>query len=533
MGLPKMEFIDGQKLAEFLDENRGKKLDKKALRTDSNLLAKAGLTVPSHLKLRKQIRVLEYFLLRSQLYTPEGSVISPYRIRGNWSDYAKSWFETIGARKIHLPFIGKIAFLCYPNKRKVICHPESASDIEQIIVDTGGLTFERDPDNVEHRYVKKSCIHLLELYKQREVNQEEINKIGNNAFGRALLAIGLAKKEGENYSFRGNGLLLDEIKKMRADDDMEKTARLILRREQGSQAKIASTIVCLESLERVKLPSKNPIGTGPKFWKSKRTGGRYKRLGHYELVTDICSFDTRTTADVLGKSDPYDGFVTFGSFLDTYYRTYSKEHEEWADTYSFLSWYTDSFAHLFLSKEDLEGIGFPEFKNEKTRRHGRFLERIPGNLSSRPLALSTLKEHVQRTRDSEIIDMNIDLRNSNLESYSPDSYCYSNCYTSSELPVDRELFESTVLRILEEPSNLKDSQGAFYYPDFRFLVASTIGLSLRSVDQILAYVISTNPELSRRLWLFPAFGNVPRRDRPDEQLSNVVLRPFDSIILNY
>jgi hypothetical protein len=106
-------------------------------------------------------------------------------------------------------------------------------------------------------------------------------------------------------------------------------------------------------------------------------------------------------------------------------------------------------------------------------------------------------------------------------------------YISTNVPVDRELFESIVIDVLQSPSRLKDSQGAFYYPDFRFLMASTLGLSLKSVDQILAYVISTGSELGRRLWFFPAFGNVPRRDRPDQQLMDVVLKPFDSITLNY
>jgi hypothetical protein len=89
------------------------------------------------------------------------------------------------------------------------------------------------------------------------------------------------------------------------------------------------------------------------------------------------------------------------------------------------------------------------------------------------------------------------------------------------------------LEILQSPSRFKDSQGAFYYPDFRFLVASTLGLAQRTVDQILAYVISTGSDLGRRLWFFPAFGRVPIRERPDQQLREVVLKPFDSITLNY
>jgi hypothetical protein len=381
--------------------------------------------------------------------------------------------------------------------------------------------------------MKKTCKFLLETYRQRKLDCETLKRIGNTPFGSALLSIGLARIENRKYLLKGDGLLLNEMKKIKTDDDFEKVARLILRYEQAKQAKVSSVIACLESLERSTHPTKSPIGSAPRFWKSKRTGNRYERLGYYDLVSGICSFDTRVTADILGKSDPYDGFVTFGAFIDTFYRTYKKNGEEWSDTFSFLSWYTDSLAYLALSEDELKEANFPRFKFEKTRRHRAFLKRF---ISEDTFKIASPKKSFEistRSPRSEIVEMNIAPEKLAQCGIHEVEYCSSNVYVASDVPVDRELFESTVLNVLQEPSMFKDSQGAFYYPDFRFLVASTIGLSLKSVDQILAYVLSTSPELSRRLWFYPAFGNVARRDRPDEQLMEVVQKPFDSITLTY
>jgi hypothetical protein len=134
---------------------------------------------------------------------------------------------------------------------------------------------------------------------------------------------------------------------------------------------------------------------------------------------------------------------------------------------------------------------------------------------------------------SEFIDMNIDPQKNSSISHFDSSYCSSNIFALSKVPVDRDFFESIVLQILKSPSKFKDLQGAFYYPDFRFLCASALGVSLKTTDQILAYLLSTGSDLGRRLWFFPAFGRIPRRDRPDQQLSDVILKPFDSITLNY
>lgn len=531
-----MSVIDGSRFAEFLDDNKNRDLNRESLRNDISLLKKAGLLIPENMaKPRKKIRALEYFLLRSQLYKSAGENLEPFRISDFWSDYAKSWIIYADEKQIHLPFLGRIIFLCsVSGQRKYLCHPESSSMIEKIFVDTGALTFQKDPDGINLMYRRKSCKAILDAYKQKRLNEDLLQQISDKPFGRALASIGLARKTDTSFLLEGEGLLLDEMKNIKTEDDFEKVARLILRHEQRKKAQISSVIACLELLERSVSPSETPVGSGPRYRKSEKTKRRYERLGHHQVIEGICSIDSRTAANILGKTDPYAAFAAFGAFVESYDKTGIGSEQDWVETYSFLSWLTDSFAFIKLPSETLQKkLRWHETKRQKTERHQAFLER---SMQLESLRISSPAEAIalmKRLDSSEIIDMNIDpdsLPEHNRYNY---EYCPSNVFISSDVPVNRALFESTVLGILNLQSKLKDSQGTFYYPDFRFLVASSLGMSLRRVDKILAYVISTGSELGKRLWFFPAFGRVPVRDQPDQQLIDVILKPFDSITLNY
>jgi hypothetical protein len=532
-----MSYIDASRLAEFLDKNKNRKLDRNSLRTDVDLLKKAGVSIlEESRKFGRKIRTLEYFLLRSHLYRPEGDYLAPNLISSSWHDYAKSWKTEIDGHEIHLPFLGKIAFLCKVNGAlRIVCHPDSASLIEKICVDTGILTFQKDPDKVNLMYKAKKCEAILHAYKHKKLTEEFLQNVGNSPFGRALLSIGLAKKEGEAFSLVGDNLLLTELKKLKEDDDLEKVARLIVRNEQRRQAQISSIIVCLEFFERQKHPSESPVGSGSRYWESKRTKKKYERLGHYEVIEGYSSLDSRVASNIFTKTGGTPGFAAFGAFLDTYNRVETRLGQDWVDTFVFLSWYTDSVAYLAAQSETLgKRLGWPDFKTLKTRRHKSFLLRFIKDEAFHITSQKDVASIQLKSRSSEIIDMNTyPEKFLQLCGGSKVEYCPSNVFLTSKVPVDRELFETSVLSILQSPSRFRDAQGAFYYPDFRFLVASTLGLSLKGVDQILAYVISTGSELGRRLWFFPAFGRVPERDRPDQQLTGVVLRPFDSITLNY
>lgn len=529
-----MSLIDAPKLAEFLDDNKNKKLNKVALRTDLDLLKKAGVPVSyESLKFGRKIRTLEYFLIRSHLYRPEGNHLVPYLISSNWSDYAKVWRTKINGAEIHVPFLGKIAFLCKNNgNQRIECHPESYGYIEKICVDIGALTFQKDPDKVNLMYKPKTCKIILETYKHKKLNETFLQNIGNTPFGRALLSVGLAKREGQSFKLLGDGLLLTEIKKIKEGEELEKVGRLILRQEQRKQAQISSVIVCLEYLERHTHPSEKPVGSAPRYWESKRTGKRYERLGHYDIIEGLCSIDSRAATNVLNKNDG--GFAAFGAFIETYNKVGVMAGRDWVETYAFLSWYTDSLAFLSQQSEKLRKLNWPHFKLLKTERHKDFLSRFIDESSLKVSSQKDLAALQSKLKESEIIDMNIDLKRfPGLNNSLMSEYCSSNIFVTSKVPVNRELFENTIMKILQSPSRFKDTQGAFYYPDFRFLVSSTLGLSLRGVDQILAYIISTGSDIGRRLWFFPAFGRVPPRDRPDPQLLNVILKPFDSITLNY
>jgi len=532
-----MSYINAPKLAEFLDDNKNKKLNRESLRTDLDLLRKAGVSVSENgRKFGRKIRTLEYFLLRSHLYRSEGNDLVPNLISLNWSDYPKVWKTTVDGEEIHLPLLGKIAFLCKVNgAKKIVCHPDSAASIDKICVDMGMLTFQKDPDKINLMYRKKTCEMILDAYRHRKLTEDFLQRVSNTPFGRALLSVGLAKREGTSFSLMGDGLLLTEMNKIKEDDDLEKVARLILRQEQKKQAQISSVIICLEFLERQKPHSENPVGSAPRYWESKRTKKRYERLGHYEVIEDFCSIDSRVATNILTRAGASPGFAAFGAVLDSYDKTGVRAGQEWVETFAFLSWYTDSLAYLAHPSEKLcKQLNWPDFKILKTQRHKAFLSRFVQDASFHVASQKDLMTIQSKSKGSETIDMNIDpKRFPQLTDYSEVEYCSSNAFVTTKVAVSRDLFESSVLNILQSPSRFKDAQGAFYYPDFRFLVASTLGLSLRGVDQFLAYIISTGSDLGRRLWFFPAFGKVPQRDRPDQQLIEVVLKPFDSITLNY
>jgi hypothetical protein len=532
-----MSYIDAPRLAEFLDRNKNKKLSKNSLRTDVDLLKNAGVSIlEESRKFGRKIRTLEYFLLRSHLYRPDGDYLVPNLISSNWHDYARSWKTEINGHEMHLPFLGKIAFLCKDKGAlRIVCHPDSVSSIEKIYVDTGILTFQKDPDKVNLMYKARKCEAILHAYRHKKLTEEFLQDVGNSPFGRALLSIGLAKREGAKFSLVGDNLLLTELKKIREDDDLEKAARLIVRNEQRRQAQISSIIVCLEFIERQKHPSESPVGSGSRYWESKRTKKKYERLGHYEVIEGYSSLDSRVAGNIFTKTGGTPGFAAFGAFFDTYNRVEARPGQDRVETFVFLSWYTDSMAYLAAQPEILgKRLGWPDFKTLKTRRHKSFLLRFIKDDAFRITSQDDVASIQSKSGSSEIIDMNA-YPEKFVKQYgaSKVEYCPSNVFLTSKVPVDRELFETTVLSILQSPSRFKDAQGAFYYPDFRFLVASTLGLSLKGVDQILAYIISTGSDLGRRLWFFPAFGRVPKRDRPDQQLTDVILRPFDSITLNY
>jgi hypothetical protein len=533
-----MSLIDAPKLAEFLDDNKNEKLNLDSVRTDSSLLNKAGVSVrESGRKSGKTIRILEYFLLRSYLYQSEGNALIPYMISSNWPDFARGWKTKVDGEEIHIPFLGKIAFLCKTNgAKKIVCHPDSVADIDKICVDTGMLTFQKDPvDKINLMYRPKACELILDMRKRKKLTEDFLQEENILPFSRALVSIGLAQRKGTSLKLEGDGLLLTEMKKIEEDDDLEKVGRLILRNEQKKQAQISSVIVCIEYFERQAPPFEKAVGAGPRYRESKRTKKRYENLGHYQMVENICSIDNRVATNVLSvRGDSSPGFAAFGAILDTYHRTIVKAGQDWAENFSFLTWYTDSLSYLTLSSERLIQLNWSEAKTIKTKRHRAFLSRFVNDKALHIASQKDLMKLQSNCKKSEFIDMNIDLnRFPQLRGHTEVEYCSSNVFAASKVPVERDFFESMVLRILQSPSGFKDAQGSFYYPDFRFIVASTLGLSLGSVDHILAYVISTGSDLGRRLWFFPAFGKIPRRDRPAQELADVVLRPFDSIILNY
>lgn len=535
-----MDEIDGPKLAEFLDEHKNKPLDRERLRTDLELLKSAGVSVSKDsIKFGRKVRTLEYFLLRSHLYQVEGKALIPHFVKSNWTDFTKTWKTKFGEKELHVPFLGKIAFICSENGiKRIMCHPDSVSSIDKILVDVGKLTLQRDPDRVNLMYNSRTCRTILNRYHNRELTEEFLMQLSSSPFGRLLLSLKLARKDGEILNLVDQGLLLDEVEKLEGEDELEKAARILLRREQEEHAQIASVIIALENLERQIQPWEKPIGQGPRYRESKRTRKRHSKLDYYQLIEGLCSLDARAATNAFLREGRV-GFSRFGTFLGVYHKLVTKAQLVWVQSFAFLSWYTDPLVHLIHSPRNLsEKLHWPFFKAKKTEKHRQYLLKFVDEKSLVISSRKDLQKLKERLKASEFIDMNVNPDKLeglgySFKRYSEVAYCSSNIFVASNVSVDRNLFESTAVDVLKSPSRFKDSQGAFYYADFRFLMASRLGLSLKTVDKILAYLISIGSELGGRLWFFPAFGRVPRRDRPDWQLVDVIQKPFDSVALNY
>lgn len=94
-------------------------------------------------------------------------------------------------------------------------------------------------------------------------------------------------------------------------------------------------------------------------------------------------------------------------------------------------------------------------------------------------------------------------------------------------------FKKLIIKTLKEDHSWKDRQGAFYYPDFRFIIGQKIGFKLKEVDDMLGYALHKDIDFRARLWFPVAFGIKRKRDRPSEQLAIVLQEPFDTITLRY
>ncbi len=478
--------IDAKKFSEFLDKNRNEPIDIKSLRSSPELEKEAGI-ISVQEKIRSH-RTLEYFLLRTSLYRSEKGKLVPHLISSAWQDYAKAWHKRSGFVEYHIPFRGRITFLVGDsNSPKYCCHPLSSDLVTFILIDTGQLTASSTNGIGENyaRYKAAQCKALLDGFKNPNLTAEVRGKLGENQFGRALIQLGLADYSNGYFTIIGNGLLAEEMKKITNGQDIEKVGRIILRREQLSFSQVASVLGILEEFEREHEVWESPVDARP--------GTLDDNIRFYEKIEGSCSVNSLIASNAL--KGPGLGFAFFGPVLETYLRHASSGSIRLIENYAFASWLTNSLVHLSNINDLEEYNSWPTSKRERTMRHYSFLQRF---VDDDTLQTARQRKNILSLQDnlpnSEIVDFNYSVYH---DEVGPESYCQSNVFIASKAPVKTEFVAQSVLDMFKGPSRFRDSQGAYYFPDFRFLLASRIGLSLQEMDQVLALTISKDSKIRK------------------------------------
>jgi hypothetical protein len=520
-------LLDGVALTEFLDLNKERSIPKNEI-TDLNLLKKFGIEVTR----KSDEKILEVFLLRSYLYRiDETGCLRPYLIEGNWSDYAKSWKVNIDGEEVHVPFRGKIAFLCYERGgKKWICHPESSSNVEKIYVDPGELTL----PNSLGLYKVKTCGEILRNFRFDVLTQENLEEISRNiqsstnSFLNALVGLKLVIRRNGDYILRGidpssgEKLFFDELENIQGDTELEKVAKLLLRRDHKLYAQISTILTWLEFLERTIEPYEFSVGVG----KEDKDG--------FRKIVEFCSLNIKAVMNVVRE------FSQFGAFIEWYPRYYfNYEKLKWMrEHYCFLSCHMDSLGFLanFLKKDTfIHKVFKTNTKQEKFKRHIEYLLRFTSIKDFITVDRNSMTDLKQKLNKSEFMDFNPEEeRLRSLENTDTNlAWCPSNVFIASKVPVKVNVFKEKVIETLKSKSEFRDSQGHFFYPDFRFLIASQLGLSFKAFDDIFAYILSRDIDFRSRLWFPVAFGIKISKHKIEDSLLSVIGEPFDSIGIRY
>jgi hypothetical protein len=518
-----MLYIDGKWFSNFLEKHKNRRILRDDLK-NPDFLTNLGIKKPKDTaREHPEERFFEAFLLRSFLYRvcrDDDKYLEPFLIDGNWSDYAKAW--KIG--KFHLPFRGKIAFLVSEGKtKKLVCHPETSSNVDKILFEPGFLSLRIPGFEVIPNYKANVCQKLIEHCGSSVIKIEDLELIKNQTnvaperFLVILESLGLLKRSDEGYIIDGPGLFCDEIRKTVGFNDLEKAARVILRRDSEKMMYVTSVLLWLESRERYIEPWDQSIGVGKK-------------------EEDYLNFAaSETSLNKLAISNVFREFSKFKAFFEYYPR--ELKGMAGYSCYATLSCHVDSLGFIVGY---LQGTLEPEhffkttLKREKFRRHVEYLLRFINADSLVRIAerkdLSLLR---QKLTNSEIIRLSVNLGGGHDFVTSSNNLCLSNVFVVSKLPVKDDYFKEKVLETLKGPHEWKTAQGYFYYPDFRFIMSAMLGMNFNAFDRVLAYQIQNDIDFYSKLFL-PILWGIKRKSlRIDDSLLSVVPEPFDSIALRY
>ena len=521
-------IIYGKWFSDFLEKYKGRPILSDDLKTPQ-LLSQLGIRVSkSYRREDPRSRFFEAFLLRSFLYRISGKdskYLEPFLIDGNWSNYADSW-KISKYPMLHRSFRGKIAFLISENgKKKWVCHPETSDSVDKIWFDPGILSLRFPGVNVIPRYKAFVCEKILERCGLKRIKSSDLQAIRKETnanpetFMAVLESLELATKNVAGHLIAGQGLFCDEVRKTKGLSNLEKAAKVILRRDSKRIMYITNVLLWLESQEHIEEPWVQPIGSG----KSEKE--------QFSFVIRNTSMNAPAVVNVLRD------FSKFEAFLEWYSREVLEDQMRWIrNNYVTLSWHIDalSFIAAYLQHGlKPEKIFKTELKKEKFTRHVEYLLRF---IDEDNLIAAVSKKDLyllkRKLTNSELIDLNPTHKMP--EAVSLDLQpCLANVFVVSRLPVKDSYFKEKVLETLKNDHIWKDPQGHFYYPDFRFIMSAKLGLTFSAFDRVLAYQIQNDIDFYSRLFLPILWGIRIQRQKIDKTLLSVVQEPFDSISLRY
>ena len=493
-----MPILDGPDVAEYLDKHRGQRLD-----------------LPES---SKTLRPLRNFLVSTFLYQAESKeTLVPYRIIGHEGDYTTAWKDSINGYEIHYPFSARVAFLSKENGKTLwICHPSSADAVEKIFIEKrtwSGKLFKR------------------KMYEKALKEGPLIFREHKHDFLELLKEFQLAKRDRvENVVKYDVSPLLNELKKIPGVDEIEKGARLFFRCDKQFLMHISGVLAILEFLERFNTPYETPIGENRSGRESVKIVAGFSPTNHVAVHRIISEFSQ------------------FAEFLEWYPRDVFREYRWIIVNYAYLSWCMDSLGNLALALENegaMKRLFEANYKQRKLKRHLNTLTKfIPKDqlhilmtdLVRKKEAWNTEEKLTAKMPTSELLDLNPkseDLNKAVKKSFTQ-IWCPYNFFVLNRPKLTEDEFKKEVIEVLEKEKMLRDPQGHFYYPDFRFITASKLGLPFEYFDNTLAHILSKDLDFRLRIWFFVSFG-VPKKvkHKVSERLISEIPEPFDSIALRY
>jgi hypothetical protein len=453
---------------------------------------------------RKDQDPLEAFLKFSLLYISDGKNLYPYRIKGFENDFCKAFFRNIGDQEVHLPFLNRILFLCdMGGTKKLCCHPPSVDVIEKVFIQKWARTsycIDQAPEVLRELYIRHkgnySNAKLDEYLSKKEFFKRCIARAVRinpqiELFLRDLANVSSNVEQFYEYAFH---LILEKI-----DQPVE-----------FMDLRITRLMVFIEHLEKVTELERYYLGKGKSI----------KDVhGAYEIAINTCDYNPAAADTIIGRAHSYSPF--YENYTDLNYRGHL-----------FLSSHMNSLGLLGIYSEknwELDAVEWGKIgihsisKRKKIKQHVDYHNPRAFEYWRDPQKWYDISRPKEKT---VILDLNFPRTIIDSIGLKEGTNNYQICpfeifLLSQIVPSSSELSEA----ILTYAKELQDA----YYPFFRFIICSKLGISSRFFDELFAKLISTDSELRKHIWLYASKGIETFEHSIHPTLIKTIGRFFDRI----